>query len=121
MSDQTPTGPSPASDRTVMCILSYLWLLALVPLLADTRDAEVQWHARHGIVLMVVEFVAMVGWMILMSILWIMTGGLLGCLFTIFSPVLILAIIAVHAVAIVKAIGGRRLVIPGISEYASRF
>lgn len=121
MTVSTPIGPGVSSDRAIMIILAYLWLLALVPLLVDKTDAEVQWHAKHGIVLTIVEFVVMMAWTILMSILWIMTGGLLGCLFTIFSPLLILVIAVVHAIAIAKAINGQRLIIPGISEYASRF
>jgi hypothetical protein len=32
-----------------------------------------------------------------------------------------LAILVVHVVAIVKGINGGRLIIPGVSEYASRF
>jgi uncharacterized membrane protein len=121
MTESTPIGPGVSSDRAIMIVLAYLWLLALVPLLVDKTDAEVQWHAKHGIVLTIVEFVVMMAWTIFMSILWIMTGGLLGCLFTIFSPLLILAIAVVHAIAIAKALNGRRLIIPGISEYVSRF
>ena len=50
------TTPSP--NRGVMIVLAYLWPLALVPLLVEKDDAEVQWHAKHGIVLMVAEIVA---------------------------------------------------------------
>ncbi len=42
----------PSPDRGVMIVLAYLWPLALVPLLIEKHDAEVQWHAKHGIVLM---------------------------------------------------------------------
>ena len=31
------------------------------------------------------------------------------------------AILGVHIVAIIKGMGGTRLIIPGISEYANRF
>ena len=54
MADATP-GSAPSSNRNVMIVLSYLWLLALVPLLTEKDDKEVQWHAKHGIVLMVAE------------------------------------------------------------------
>ena len=40
-----------------MIVLAYLWPLALVPLLVEKNDPEVQWHAKHGIVLMVAELV----------------------------------------------------------------
>ena len=39
-------------NRGVMIVLAYLWLLALIPLLLEKQDAEVQWHAKHGLVLM---------------------------------------------------------------------
>ena len=40
-----------SQNRTVMIVLAYLWLLALVPLLVEKEDAEVQWHAKNGLVL----------------------------------------------------------------------
>ncbi len=119
-----PHPPGAAADRTVMIVLAYLWLLALVPLLTDTSDPEVRWHAKHGIVLTVVEIVALMAWSILMSVLWVMTGGLFGCVFTIelvLSPLIVLLVIIVHIIAIVRALNGQRLIIPGISEYANRF
>ncbi len=125
MSEPAPPRPSgAAADRTVMIVLAYLWVLALVPLLTDTSDAEVRWHAKHGIVLTVVEIAALMAWSILMSILWIMTGGLFGCVFTIefvLSPLIGLLVVIVHIVAIVRALNGQRLILPGISEYANRF
>ena len=56
MADTTP-GSAPSNNRNVMIVLSYLWLLALVPLLTEKDDKEVQWHAKHGIVLMLAEIV----------------------------------------------------------------
>ena len=55
MTEPTPRGGAPSSNRTVMIILSYLWMLALIPLLVEKDDREVQWHAKHGIVLLVAE------------------------------------------------------------------
>jgi len=43
----------PSPNRGVMIVLAYLWPLALVPLLLEKHDPEVQWHAKHGIVLMI--------------------------------------------------------------------
>ena len=67
MSDATSPGVPPPPRRSpacwpveqpgIMIVLSYLWLLALVPLLVEKEDKEVQWHAKHGIVLMVAEIV----------------------------------------------------------------
>ena len=44
-----PGGPLPSSDRTIMLVLSYLGILALIPLLMKKDDTEVQWHAKNGL------------------------------------------------------------------------
>ena len=48
-----------------MIVLSYLGLLALIPLLVEKNDKEVQWHAKHGLVLLVAEIVLFIGLSIL--------------------------------------------------------
>ena len=50
----------PLPNRGVMIVLAYLWLLALVPLLVEKQDPEVQWHAKHGLVLMIAELLLLV-------------------------------------------------------------
>ena len=52
MPDPVPND-AVSPNRGVMIVLAYLWLLALVPLLFEKTDRQVQWHARHGIVLMI--------------------------------------------------------------------
>ncbi len=98
-----------------MVVLAYLWILALIPLLAEKDDKEVQWHAKHGLVLLVAEFLF---WIVMVIVTNIPFLGLIGCLL---GPVLWLLILALHVVCIVKAVGGGRFVIPGVSQYADRF
>jgi uncharacterized membrane protein len=114
------SSSTPSSNRGVMIVLSYLWLLALVPLLVEKNDTEVQWHAKHGIVLMVAEIIVWIGFTIVTSIL---SGVLapLGCLTALLIPVIYLAFLILHIMAIIKGINGGRLIIPGVSEYANRF
>ena len=57
MADATPGAGTPSSNRNVMILLSYLWLLALIPLVVEKDDREVQWHAKHGLVLAVAELI----------------------------------------------------------------
>jgi uncharacterized membrane protein len=108
-----------SGNRTVMIVLSYLWILALVPLLVEKTDQEVQWHARHGIVLLVAEIIFWIGYSIVSGIAGMIffplaiTLGALGSLFW-------LAIVIIHIIAIVRGINGERLIIPGVSEYAAR-
>ena len=111
-------GGAKSDNRGLMIVLSYLWLLALIPLLVEKEDQEVQWHAKHGIVLMVAEIVL---WIVLtvLSIALSMVG--IGCLLAIFQMIMTLVIIVIHIICIVKGVGGDRFLIPGVSQYADRF
>jgi uncharacterized membrane protein len=103
-----------------MIVLSYLGILALVPLLVEKEDKEVQWHAKHGIVLLVSEIVLFLGLGVMAFVVSFATHGLAGCLFTILYPVLALGILALHIACIVKGVNGQRLIIPQISAFADR-
>ena len=115
MADATP-GSVPSSNRNVMIVLSYLWLLALIPLLTEKDDREVQWHAKHGLVLMGVEL-----------FLWIAISVVLGaipvfgCIGLLFTPLLALGQLVLHVMCIVKGINGQRLIVPGVSDLVNKF
>jgi len=118
---QEPAAKEVVSEnRNLMIVLSYLWLLALIPLLVEKDDREVQWHAKHGLVLTVVEVVVMIGLQVVVMILGAVSGGL-GCIFTLLIPIFMLAILIVHVLCIVKGINGQRFLIPGVSEFADKF
>ena len=102
-----------------MIVLAYLWPLALIPLLLDKHDAEAQWHAKHGIVLMIAELIALFVYMLLTSVVSLATFGL-GCILGLFLVFAWVGILALHVAAIIKGVNGGRLVIPGLSEYANR-
>jgi uncharacterized membrane protein len=114
-----PSGAGPqSSDRTMMLVLSYLGLLALIPLLTKKEDREVQWHAKHGLVLFG-AFIA--AWFLFQIITYVLPSEiscLLGCL-----PWLIIwgAYIAVVILCISKALKGERFIIPGLSDFANKF
>jgi uncharacterized membrane protein len=121
--DPSPATPPPAQDkppgeessnRTLMIVLSYLWILFLVPLLVDKDDPEVQWHAKNGLVLTVAEIMLFVFLNIIVA-----TG--IGCIFAIFIPFLFVGFTVIRIVCIVKGINGERFVVPGISKYADKF
>ena len=113
-------GAQPSPNRGVMIVLAYLWALAIVPLLVEKQDPEVQWHAKHGLVLMAAELVAIVAYMLITSVVSIAAIGL-GCVMSLFFVFAWVGILALHVVAILKGVNGGRLIIPGISEYANRF
>lgn len=111
-----PAASGASSNRGLMIALSYLWLLALIPLLVEKDDAEVQWHAKHGLTLLVAEVALWIVFAILSMVL-----GPLACVLAIVQLVLFVAIVAVHIICIVKGVNGERFLIPGISQYADRF
>lgn len=111
----TPPPASGASDnRQIMLILSYLWILALIPYLTEQRDPEVKWHARHGLVLLVAEIVLNIVLFILSLI------PVLGCVFSILWMVVWIGIVVLHVICLVKALGGERFKIPYVSPYADQ-
>jgi len=116
MADATP-GSTPSSNRNVMILLSYLWLLALIPLVVEKHDREVQWHAKNGLLLTGAELIFWVAFQIVTVVL----GSFLGCIVAIFAPIVALGIVVLHIFAIIKGINGQRLIIPGLSQYADRF
>ena len=104
-----------------MIVLAYLWLLAVIPLLlVEKQDPEVQWHAKHGIVLMIAELAALFAYMLLTSIVTVAAFGL-GCILSLFLVFAWVGILALHVAAIIKGVNGGRLIIPGLSDYANRF
>ncbi len=111
-----PTGGTQSSNRGVMIVLSYLWLLALVPLLVEKDDKEVQWHAKHGIVLMLAEIV----FWIALTIVQMALGTILGCVVGLLSFFVWLGIVVLHIFAIIKGVNGSRLIVPGVSQYADK-
>ncbi len=111
-----PTGGTQSSNRGVMIVLSYLWLLALVPLLVEKDDKEVQWHAKHGIVLMLAEIVFWVA----ITVVQMALGTILGCVVGLLSFAVWLGIVVLHIFAIVKGVNGSRLIVPGVSQYADK-
>lgn len=119
---EPPPGPPTASGspNVVMIILSYFGILALIPFLVEKDDKEVQWHAKHGLVLLAAEFLLFVALWIVAMVLGAISGGL-GCLITLVQPLLVLAIIALHIVCIVKGVNGDRFTVPGVSQYADKF
>jgi len=104
-----------ASNNTLMLILSYLGLLALVPFLVEKDDQQVQWHAKHGIVLMLAWIAIGIVFTVLSSI------PVLGCAVVLVSLVIPLIGFVVHIICIMKALNGERFIIPGLSQYADKF
>ncbi len=108
-----PPPPAPvSSNRSVMLVLSYLGILALIPLITEKNDREVQWHARHGLVLLVAYLILTVGLFVASFVI-----GVLGML----QIPLWLGYLVVMILCITNATSGKRFVIPGLSDFADKF
>ena len=112
--------PDPSPNRGVMIVLAYLWPLALVPLLVERQDSEIQWHAKHGLVLMVAELALLFAYILITTMISLSSLGLGGVLVLLLMFAWV-GILALHVLAILKGINGRRLIVPGISAYVERF
>jgi uncharacterized membrane protein len=114
-----PVGPGAVSpNRSVMIVLSYLWILCLIPLLMEKEDREVQWHAKNGLALLVAE-IAM--WIVVSIFSGMMSFVDFGCSSCFITPLLIVVFLVVRILCIVKGINGQRFVIPGVSQFVDRF
>ena len=82
----------------------------------EKEDADIQWHAKHGLVLMVGWIVLSIALAILSSFPYI--GMFLGCAV---GPLLWLVILIIQIVAMLKALKGERLIIPVISDYTDKW
>lgn len=115
--EQPSTPPPGGSDnRNLMIVLAYLWILALIPLLTEKEDADLQWHAKHGLVLTGAEIVFWIAVALVNAM-----SGFVGCLLMPLYVVGWLAILGVHVACMVKGVNRDRLLIPVISQYADRF
>jgi len=111
-----PPGAAPASsNRSLMLILSYLGLLALIPLLVEKEDSEVQWHAKNGLVFFGAYLVL---WFALMAAHFV---PFLGCLLIPVHFLAFIGFVVITIMGIVKAMNGERFIIPGLSDLANKF
>ncbi|MFA4818361.1 MAG: hypothetical protein WC621_00800 [Patescibacteria group bacterium] len=100
------TTPITADDK-VYAALSYLFVLAIVPLLFKRQREFVQWHARQGFLLFLAEIIIMIvspipvlGWLV----------AFVGWL----------AAVVLTLLGLASALTGRYWVMPYLGEYAKK-
>jgi uncharacterized membrane protein len=114
-----PSGGPASSDRTLMVVLAYLWILALIPLIAKKEDREVQWHAKNGLVILGAEIIL---WILFTILGFIMPADMgLGCGMATLQCVVWIAFLVVRIIAIVKGVNNQRFRVPVISDFADKF
>ena len=109
-------GPGSGGDRTIMLILSYLSILALIPLFTKRDDPEVQWHAKNGLALTIFSIVI---WIVL-TIIGFVLPDIAGCGIATLSCILWVALVVIWILCIVKALQGSRFRIPVITDLAEK-
>ena len=88
-----PSGTSPSSDRTLMVVLSYLGLLALIPYLTKKEDPEIHWHAKNGVGLLILD----VGVWVLIFILGIIVRNVgIGCGIAVVNCIIWIGLFVLH-------------------------
>ena len=109
-------GTAPSSDRTLMLVLSYLGILALIPLLTKKDDREVQWHAKNGLALAIAWFLVWVFVFIVERFL----PSVVSCGLTLVHCVIAIGFIVLIIMAIMKALKGERMRFPIITDMAEK-
>ena len=118
MTAMPPSAPpsAPSSDRTIMLVLSYLGLLALIPLLTKKNDPEVQWHAKNGLAITIAWFVVF----FVFLIIGFLPLGPLHLLMIPIHCIVWLGLLVLVIMGIMKALNGQRLRVPVVSDFADK-
>lgn len=99
-----------------MLVLSYVGLLALIPLIIKKEDREIQWHAKNGLALFVAYIVVIIVWSIVNNFL----PAAIGCALSLVGCGLWIGYIALVIMCIMKAVKGERFRIPVVSDFADK-
>lgn len=111
------SGMSPSSDRTLMIVLSYLGLLALIPYLTKKDDPEIHWHAKNGVGLLILDVVV---WVLLFVVGMVISNAAIGCGLGAVNCVVWIGLLALHIYCIIQAVGGKRPRIPVVTDFAEK-
>ena len=97
----------PVSGDNVYAILSYLWILCLIPILMKKEEDFVRFHARQGLMLFIVE--------VAIGII-----GIIPLLGPVVSKVGIVACGILSIVGIVQVLMGNKWKMPVIGDWAEK-
>jgi uncharacterized membrane protein len=121
--NQTPTPPPPITPEggnngeinTLMVVLAYFGIFALIPFFAEKEDEFVQYHAKQGLFLAIVELVFFIVVLPVVSLI-----PFLGCVVGILSLFFPFVLLVFHIIWMVKASKGERFEIPFVTTYAKQ-
>ena len=105
---------SAGSPDILMCILSYLGVFALIPFFVKKDDPFISWHARQGVLMMIV-------WFALFAVLFVLSLIPVIRLITLPLYVLLgLGMIGLSIYCIVQAYQGNKWPIPVLNQFMGR-
>ena len=110
------SAPSSGGDRTLMVVLSYLWILFLIPLLTKKDDAEVQWHAKNGMGITIGELLC---WIVYGVVSWVVPSGV-ACALSVLSCVIGLGFLVLRIICIIKGAAGNRFTVPVMTDLGQK-
>lgn len=92
-----------AEINKVMAALSYVWILCLIPLLGKKDSEFVQFHAKQGFILFIVEILASL-------VVW----------FPLFGQLFMLLLIIIAVMGVIKALNEEWWEIPIIYDWSKK-
>lgn len=97
------------SNSTVMCILSYLGILAFIPYFTQKDNAFINWHSRQGLFITAIAIVISIG----LSFLSMMP--MVGWLASIASLLFSLGFLGLCVFCMIQACNGKKWPVPGMA------
>jgi len=104
MADENKTQDKDILDNKNITVLSYVWILCLVPLLGKRNSKFAQFHAKQGLVLFGIEILAS-------FFFW----------FQPFHSMVMLVFFVISVLGIVKVLNGEWWKIPYIYDWSKKF
>jgi uncharacterized membrane protein len=99
-----------------MVVLSYLWILFLIPLLTKKEDAEVQWHAKNGMGITIGEFVCWIVYYVIVMV----APSVVSCAAGFLSCIIGVGFLVLRIICIVKGAGGQRFSVPVLTDLGQK-
>jgi fumarate reductase subunit D len=97
--------------NTLMCILSYLGIFALIPYLTQKDDAYINWHARQGLLITAFAIVTSFG----LGVLSLLPA--IGWIASMISMLFSFAVLGLCVYCMIQACGGKKWRVPGIAVF----
>jgi len=104
-------SPKDVEENKAVAFLSYIWILALVPLLSNKDSKFAQFHAKQGIVLAVIFFV--IPW-----ILWYIP--FLGWFMLILWPIAVIVELVLSVIGLMNVANGEMKELPVIGDIVKK-